>query len=80
MKIGKDLPLYLEGLTSGKGLVSAAAGIRRRQKAHKRAKELKSTPETRNYNVNRSGASNGATNVNIWHSETTESGSANDWS
>lgn len=80
MKIGKNTAKYVHGALTGgpTGILKAAVDLQDARKAHKRKKELKATPTTRNYNVNSSGASNGATSVNIWHSETTESGNVND--
>ena len=80
MKIGKNTAKYALGALTGgpTGLLKTAVDLQDARTRHKRKKDLKSTPTTRNYNVNTNGASNGATSVNIWHSETTESGNVND--
>tara|TARA_Y100001963_G_C6481178_1_gene309055 strand:+ start:261 stop:503 length:243 start_codon:yes stop_codon:yes gene_type:complete len=80
MKIGENTAKYLVGLKKGGlgGILEVAAGLQDDRTKHKRKKDLKRTPTTRNYNIKTSGASNGAKAINIWHSETTESGKVND--
>ena len=78
MKLGKNTAKYALGILRGGGLTGAlkvAADLQDARTKHKRKKKVRATPTTRNYNIKTDKPN---TKVNIWHSETTESGNVND--
>ena len=90
MKIGKDLPRYLLGIAKGgpMGAAQTAVDLSDKRRAHRRRKELKATPTTRNYNINTnpgvthvsvSGASTGAKNLNSFDEYDSEDAAGSRW-
>ena len=77
MKLGKNTAKYAIGVLGGGplGALKVASDLQDARKRHKRKKERKATPTTRNYNIK---TNRDNSNVNIWHPETTESGNVND--
>jgi len=73
IKLGKNTAKYALGILRGGplGALEVAAGLQDDRQEFERKKKLRSTPV--NYNIK-----SNSDKVNIWHSETTESGNVND--
>tara|TARA_Y100000361_G_scaffold142942_1_gene149484 strand:+ start:709 stop:969 length:261 start_codon:yes stop_codon:yes gene_type:complete len=78
-KIGKNTAKYVLGaLTEGPtGILRTAVDLQDSRKAHKRKKELKSTPRTTNINTS-PGVTHVSYSTNHGSSKNTENGSVND--
>ena len=75
IKLGRDTAKYALGILRGGplGALEVAAELQDKKQNFERKKKLKSTPTYSNYNIK-----SNSDKVNIWHSETTESGNVND--
>ena len=78
-KIGKNTGKYVLGaLTEGPvGILRAAVDLQDKRKAHKRKKELKSTPRTQNINTS-PGVTHVSYSTNHGNSKNSENGDVND--